>query len=176
MRRRRQCSDWKKYDTITEEQALVYAGCRLFNPQVSSNYYSRTLEKYPACDSNDKLRIISRLVRDDMISDSGNLIKFAPPCSEIKRMNVERHEDDTDATREKSWVPSTVGKLNDNHGWFRVRVKFIANEFKEFKQIRAYSGQSLVGNGGGYIGLLVGYTIAEIPRVVAVMVREFFNK
>ena len=154
----------------------VYAGCRLFNPQVSSNYYSRTLEKYPACDSNDKLRIISRLVRDDMISDSGNLIKFAPPCSEIKRMNVERHEDDTDATREKFWVPSTDGKLNDNHGWFRVRVKFIANEFKEFKQIRAYSGQSLVGNGGGYIGLLVGYTIAEIPRVVAVMVREFFNK
>ena len=34
---REQCSDWKNYDTIVENQALSYAGCRLFNRQITSN-------------------------------------------------------------------------------------------------------------------------------------------
>ena len=172
----RHCSYWKNYDTIVEEQALSFAGCRLFNPKSISNYYSPLLAKYPACDSKEKVKIISRLVRDDIISDSGNLITFAPPCSEIKRMNVEHQEENTDAAREQVWVPSTKGKLNDNHGWFRVRIKLITNEFKEFKQLRAYNSQSLVGNSGGYIGLLVGYTIAEIPRLFAAMFQGLFKK
>ena len=179
MRRRNksqsQCSDLENYDTIAEEQALSYAGCRLFTPKLNSNHYSPLLQNYPPCDRKEKVTVLSRLIRDDIISDSGNLIKFVPPCSEIKRMNVEHQDENTDASREQFLVPSTKGKLNDDLGWFRVRIQFKTNEFKEFKQIRAYNSQSLVGNSGGYIGLLVGYTIAEIPRMFAAMFNGFFK-
>ena len=166
------CSDWQNYDTIVEEKALSYVGCRLFKPHSESHHYSPLLDKYPACDSIQKTRLIKRLVYDDIISDSGNLIKFTPPCSEIKRMNVERAEEITSVEREEFWVPSTRGKLPTNGGWFRVRVKFIANEFKEFKQVRAYNAENLIGNSGGYIGLLVGYTIAQMPRMVTFFIMK----
>ena len=166
------CSDWRNYDNLVEKEALAYLGCRLFKPQTGAKHYSSLLEKYPACDSQDKLKLRSRLFFDDIISDSGNLIKFTPPCSEIKRMNVERVEEITNAAREAIWVPSTKGKLLDNEGWFKVRVKFITNEFKEFIQVRAYNAENLIGNSGGYIGLLVGYTIAQMPRIVTFFIMK----
>ena len=107
-----------------------------------------------------------------MISDSGSMIKFLPPCSEIKRMNVELEEMTTNVKGEEFMYSSTKGKLNDEEGWFRVRVKF-SKEFKEFKKVRAYNAQSLVGNAGGYVGLLVGYAIVEFPRMIASILRYF---
>ena len=68
--------------------------------------------------------------------------------------------------------PLIYGKLLDNEGWFKVRVKFITNEFKEFIQVRAYNAENLIGNSGGYIGLLVGYTIAQMPRIVTFFIMK----
>ena len=52
------------------------------------------------------------------------------------------------------------GKPED---FFLLRIIFKLPLFKEIRQTRAYSFQTLVGNLGGYIGLFVGYTIKEIP-------------
>ena len=103
------------------------------------------------------------VVFDDIITDSQNMLNFTPPCSEIKRMNVIFQEEDTSIGRENHLFPGTKDTLEYGQGWFRVTVMFPTNEFKEIKQMRAYNAQNLVGNSGGYVGLLVGYTIAELP-------------
>ena len=61
----------------------------------------------------------------------------------------------------------------DNHNsqpealdWFKVRLWFRSNRFMEIKQIRAYNLQNLVGNGGGYIGLFLGYSIVQLPSMM----------
>ena len=65
----------------------------------------------------------------------------------------------------KEYFPEMNVKIKENQGWFRITVEFLKNEFKEIKQLRAYSAQSLIGNAGGYVGLFVGYTIAELPAM-----------
>ena len=47
-------------------------------------------------------------------------------------------------------------------------LAWFINTFKEIKQIRAYNVQSLIGNAGGYVGLFVGYTVAELPALLAI--------
>ena len=51
--------------------------------------------------------------------------------------------------------------------WFKIRLWFRSNKFMEIKQIRAYNFQTLVGNGGGYIGLFLGCTIIELPSMIS---------
>ena len=87
-------------------------------------------------------------------------------------MNVERAEEPTNVEREEFWVPCIRGKLSRNGGWFRVQAEFISNEFKEFEQVRAYNLESLIGNSGGYIGLLVGYTVAQMPRMITYFIMK----
>ena len=140
------CSDWKNYETMVEEQALSYIGCRPFRGQASK--YLPSLEDYPACESKEKLQLSTKILFDDTVADSQTLLNLTAPCSEIKRMNVEFHEEDTNVVRETHFVPSTKHKLVHGNGWFRVTVQFRTNEFKEIKQMRAYSSQSLVGNAG----------------------------
>ena len=53
--------------------------------------------------------------------------------------------------------------LDFSDDFFVLNVNFQARKFKEIKQVRAYTTQTLIGNTGGYIGLFLGYTIKEIP-------------
>ena len=53
--------------------------------------------------------------------------------------------------------------LGFSDDFFVLNVNFQARKFKEIKQVRAYTTQTLIGNTGGYIGLFLGYTIKEIP-------------
>ena len=50
--------------------------------------------------------------------------------------------------------------------WFKVRLWFRSNRFMEIKQVKAYNFQNLVGNGGGYMGLFLGYSIAQLPSMI----------
>ena len=52
------------------------------------------------------------------------------------------------------------------YGWFRILVEFQAKTFKEIKQVRAHNIQSLIGNAGGYVGVLLGWNFADLPNVL----------
>lgn len=65
--------------------------------------------------------------------------------------------------------------FGNDSDWFRVTVNFPTNMYMEIKQIRSYSLQSLIGNAGGYVGLLVGYSISQLP-VLLLLVYRFFAK
>ena len=55
-------------------------------------------------------------------------------------------------------------KATTSRGWFVIKTNlYQLSSFKEIKQVRKYTFQSMIGNSGGYIGLLVGITISSIP-------------
>ena len=60
--------------------------------------------------------------------------------------------------------------VHDSHpetvDWFKLRLWFRSNRFMEIKQIKAYNFQTLVGNGGGYIGLFLGYSFVQLPSMI----------
>ena len=45
-----------------------------------------------------------------------------------------------------------------------VMLNFLDPFLKEIKQSRAFGIESLIGNIGGYMGLLLGVSIIQIPR------------
>ena len=47
----------------------------------------------------------------------------------------------------------------ENNGWFEIRLHIQTDIFKEIKQKRAYTLQSLIGNLGGYLGLFAGWSL-----------------
>ena len=46
---------------------------------------------------------------------------------------------------------------------FEIAMYFQDNTFLAIVQTREYCLQSLIGNAGGYVGLLLGYSILQLP-------------
>ena len=44
-----------------------------------------------------------------------------------------------------------------------VMMTFQGARYMEIMQIRAYDGQSLIGNAGGYVGLFLGVALIQLP-------------
>lgn len=61
-----------------------------------------------------------------------------------------------------------VIEFSTNESYFVFRVAHRQTQFKEIKQIRAYDPESLYGDIGGYMGLLLGYSILNLPSMIAV--------
>ena len=64
------------------------------------------------------------------------------------------------------------GNSDDFH---TLNVNFKSPVFKEIKQVRAYNIQTLIGNAGGYIGLFLGYTIKELPKLLQFIVNKIIK-
>ena len=56
------------------------------------------------------------------------------------------------------------GSTNESH--YTIRVSHRQTTFRETKQIRAYDLESLCGDIGGYMGLLLGYSILNMPTMI----------
>ena len=110
-------------------------------------------------------------------SNPQGLQKFTPPCSEIEKIQVTQTTVATNAALETFWnITGLRGRLENVNGWFRIQVTFPKNTYREIKQIRAYSLQSLVGTAGGYVGLFVGYSISELPLLFVVSYNYIVDK
>ena len=163
------CVDSEQSDSITAKQLLDVVGCRPF--------YWHPLEEYPACNSKDEMALIFREY-NEIVSDSPDLVRrlvVTPPCSEIQQMSVYYRQKQTNATIENRNFATMDKKVLEEQDWFRISVQFEKNTFKEIKQVRAYSAQTLIGNAGGYVGLLVGYTIAELPSLLGFLYRSIIG-
>lgn len=54
-----------------------------------------------------------------------------------------------------------------NESYFTFNLQYRQTKFKEIRQIRAYDLESLYGDIGGYMGLLLGYSILNLPSMIA---------
>ena len=91
------------------------------------------------------------------------------PCVELKKIEV-RHSEISGKESRNNFNKHIHKKFIKNSGpndtnWFIINSHFWkVSDFKKIRQIKAYSLQTMVGNAGGYIGLLVGITISELPK------------
>ena len=163
------CYDLENYDSIIEEEILSDVGCRPF--------YVPSLQKHVPCSTKQEMQAISDRVKSIM-SKSEKFKSITPPCHEITRIQISYKEEivqkkqserGNDMMDEVAIIERPFGYT----GWFRVALTFPTNMYMEIKQVRAYSPQSLIGNAGGYVGLLVGYSISQFP-VLLILVYKFF--
>ena len=153
------CYDWNRYDAIVQENILSEVGCRPFN--------LTSMLKFPMCSTAEQMKQI-RQKYWAVFSENG-----VPPCSEIQSLQIKYDEYDTNSVSENQWSRDLKTNFSTIDGWFGVRVEFRTNTFKEIKQNRAYPVQSLVGNAGGYVGLLVGYTVADVAILCGIVCKWF---
>ena len=152
-----ECSELKNYDydSLIEEEILSSVGCRPF--------YLERFRKYPSCDAKPKM---AKIYKDylGLKSDPQNSEHFTPPCSEFEKLLLAHSHHDIEN--------------RNGERYFSFQVNFRKKTYREFVQIRAYNLQSLIGNAGGYVGLFIGYSIAELPvllETVYMMIRKVVN-
>ena len=166
MLRRRQdgnehCFDGKYYDTAFYEHIMRSVGCRPL-------YWKSTLDVEP-CDSKVQMSSIVKYYIANHFRNKSVPI-FYRPCVEIMKIQTKYLEKAGKESKNNfnrhiyEQFEQDAGTL---HNWFIINSHFWKSiHFKQFKQIKAYSIQSVIGNAGGYIGLLVGLTINEMLNSV----------
>ena len=108
---------------------------------------------------------------------SSQFQKVTPPCVEIKKIDVHFAEDIGDKSKNSfnnefyEQFAKLAGSRND---WFIIHLHFwAAIEFKEVKQIRAYSVMNAIGNAAGYLGFLLGVSISQLIVWVITQIKTF---
>ena len=84
-----------------------------------------------------------------------------PPCTEIQKLQIDHNI----RTTKMAFVEEQTKKRKENirnETWFEIRLEIQTDTFKEIRQKRAYTPQSLVGNLGGYLGLFIGFTLLDL--------------
>ena len=145
------CYDRENYDGKIVETLKKNVGC---SPPMWVENHS-----YPPCKTQESFQKIhaenlDQFFRLEFVRGK----KYLDPCLNIEKIQIDYVEDN---------IPSVKGTLDDDEeGWFTLEFILLTNKFKEIKQVRKYSIQSLVGNAGGYIGLCLGYALWNVPIMI----------
>ena len=132
------CRDDPMYDSREMDQLTKSIGCRppYWNP----------MDGIPTCQKQEDLRnIASQFWETFLWNNDSN-----PPCTEIKRLQVEFLEKDCE----------------EENNILEFNMVFRDLTYKEIKQNRAYDTKKLIGDVGGYIGLLLGYALLGMPDFI----------
>ena len=153
------CTEIVDYDSKIKEIVYNEVGCRPF--------YVNSSNVKEICASQEQMLKISERLFSVFHRFSGSEIGL-PPCTEVQRIQIDHLSVPTDVTtyqeitqRQPDWLPKT------NDSWFEIRYDIKTDTFKEIKQNRAYSTQSLIGNMGGYLGLLIGFSLIDIIETLS---------
>ena len=116
--------------------------------------YFNVLRNESACKTKDGLNKAARLFWSIFFG----LDSIAIPCTEVHKVDLENKDTDDDSLDESQ----TLLKLYLNTAGYQ-----------EIRQTRAYTMMMLFGNVGGFVGLLLGCTLAQIPSFVLISLGYF---
>ena len=136
------CTDVENYDEHFKELVVSSVGC--YPPYGKANLDA------PMCDSKEKLMKVSEKMWDRFYGK----VFTAPPCTTIQRIDVEYL--DSEPWDEDT---STADSL-----YFPIFFRDIT--YKNVVQVRDYSHSDLGGDVGGYLGLLLGYALVQVPNLI----------
>ena len=133
--------NWKEYDLDVARNHFEKIGCR--------QVYGIWDSSYPICNSSEKM---------SMALSYGIRPKIMEPCQSADKILVE-HQD--------TYLP------NDRYpgASFWVWVNMKTSRVKVIEQKRAYELQTLVGNSGGFIGLLLGTCYFDIHTIYTLCIK-----
>ena len=145
----KQCFDMQNYDREIVQAIQENFGC--------TPIWWLSNRSEPMCKTRESFQKISAESTDQIYRLTKDK-KYLDPCLDIQKIQVDYVEED---------IPSVGGASDDDdEGWFILEFFILTNKFKEIKQVRKYSVQSLVGNLGGYIGLCLGYALMNLPSII----------
>ena len=149
----RHCNeDWKNDDDYVFEQSRYKSKCR-----ASYQNWNTSLSY---CDTKDKMAKAALRIEDRS--------KCPPPCRSAEKVSYEYGEVDieTDTTKSNhhesfSWTGfETLDLMNeDDNDTVTILVYLPSPMFKIILHKKAYDLQALIGNCGGYIGLILGTSL-----------------
>ena len=156
-----ECDDSVNYDQSVKQNMIKEIGCH-------PKYWTFDNESTPICTKKEQFEMFWSEHFDKATRYRHN-VKYLHPCREFQKIQIEYRDVNyfvagvpMDNNNSSSMKSDTVEDAN----WFQIEYQVRVNTFKEIVQIRAYTLQSLVGNVGGYIGLMLGYAILNIPSLL----------
>ena len=144
-----ECSDVVEYDDWLIDNITKTVNC--FPP------YWKNAGNVSICTNTYDLLRARKVFHDVFYVGS----EYHPPCKEIRKLDIE-YED-----------PDDVHDVPENHT--QITVYFRNNFYKQIIQVRAYTLMSLVGNVGGFVGLLLGYALVQLPGLISI-IHTYFNE
>ena len=153
------CYDWKYFDSQTMEDVMSAVGCK--------PTYWNSRHNHPKCNNSDQMKKI-KLHNQAKLFQNDQFQKVVPPCVEIKKIDIKFEEITSYENEVSKFFYDQCAKIaGGKENWFVIHLHFWSSiDFKEIKQIRAYSMMSVIGNASGYIGFAVGWSISELPRLI----------
>ena len=153
------CYDMEDYDAKIRDVIIENAGCRpiMWNTNRSE----------PLCSTSESFQGIVLEHFDQFNQLERKNKTYLDPCLSIEKLQIEYAE-------ENNLCEEGYG-IEDDDGWLKLIFDLAPDNFKEIKQARKYSLQSLVGNAGGYIGLCLGCALWNVPKTILGIWKNFKN-
>ena len=146
-KKNKRCYDLEDYDDYIWDIIIEKSGCR---PMWITN------RSEPLCKTRKSYEDIMAMHAD--MFDGKNNKKYQQPCRSIEKAKLEYVE--YDASDQLG-----VHSEDKDEGLLTLDFDMVTSKFKEIKQVRKYNYQSLIGNAGGYVGILLGYALWNIPTI-----------
>ena len=143
------CQDYIAYDKWIVLNITAELQC---NPP-----YWMANDKYPTCQNQTELEKGQKMFWSYFY---GN-VETNHPCTEIQKVDIDYEETD-----DVSLGPDET----------RIQVYYLSSTYKEIRQMKAYTIMMLFGNVGGFVGLLLGYALIQIPSLIHSTFRCFKGK
>ena len=126
--------DWKNHDDYVIQEIIARAGCR---PPYWKSKGVRL------CSSKEEMKkVLPPLTKHDYLD-------YTPPCRSVTNLPFSFQEIDENLSRDPAY--------------FRISMTSADTTFKNIEHLVEYTGQNLVGNIGGYLGLILGYALVHLP-------------
>ena len=110
-------------------------------------------QEYPICDSKEKMANANFHIRD---RDG-----YPPPCQHVEKTSYEFVEYDVEDLDPESSISKLYLSHMTMNDTFSICVGLMNSKFKLIAHKQAYDFQTLIGNCGGYIGLILGKSLFE---------------
>ena len=96
---------------------------------------------------------------------------IAPPCDELQDVDFKTF------TYSRGTLEGDYLKfLNLNQQSAALIITFDRSIYREITHFRGYNLEGLVGNGGGYVGLFLGFAVWQIPDLIFLVYRFVVSK
>lgn len=116
-----------------------------------------TAVNYPnICNSTETMKKSN--FADATFVDPGDLEHIDPPCDELQDVNV-----GVSSYSRGSIEADASNLIGNNSQSASILVLFTRAIYREITHARSYDFEGLIGNGGGYVGLFLGFAIWQIP-------------
>ena len=142
------------YDKKKQEEMMLEVGCRpYFWNHTMIDRICRTQQE------NEHLLKRNMEIWNRLKQTEDNDI---PPCKEIQKLQIDHTIKRAKTHSNQKYDFKDIGPKDIGNGtWFEITLRIQTDTFKEIKQKRAYTTQSLIGNIGGYLGLFIGFTLLD---------------